>query len=179
MVFVFFINLEQLFGLSYEYMRGFRLSEIFYDSDINKSVFSGRLYTWQMGFLKFMLSPVFGWGYAMENNIINESLGLTDTIRNFYGPHNEYLEILISSGIIGLAIYLLFFITIYKKASLLSRNKADCFSMFLGKSVQAIIIALAVFNFADGWWHNAIVPAILMLIFGAMYAVNKKTKALI
>jgi O-antigen ligase len=178
MVFASFINLEQLFGPAYAFIRGFRLSEIFYDSGVNESVISGRFYHWKMGFLKYMLSPVFGWGLSIGDNMLNESWGLTETIRGFYAPHSEYIDLLLTTGIIGLAIYLLFFITIYKKASMLSKNKTDCFSVFLGRSVQAIIIALAIFSFADGFWFSAFVPALLMLLFGAMYAVDKRQKLL-
>ena len=181
-IFIFLISIGLLYtvefgGISYENLRGFNFTIVFGGGE--DSAFSGRLYHWQMGFWKSMLSPMFGWGPAMDNNILAVSMGLDDTIRGFYAPHSEYIDLLLTTGIIGFAIFLLFFITIYKKAGMVARSKIDYFSMFLGRSVQAIIIAIAIFSLADGFWYNAIVPALLMLLFGAMYAVDKKRKALI
>lgn len=167
-----------LFGLSVSSLRGFRLSEILTagDSFYAKSHVGLRLWTWKQGMLKSMISPVFGFGIEHENHRKAALLIGPDTVREFYAAHNEYIDILLTTGIVGLTLYLSFFISVFRKASMILRNNSDEFSIYLARSVKAIIVAIAVFNLAVGIWYNPFIPPILMLIFGAMYGVKKSQR---
>ena len=160
-------NTSSFFTIPYDHLRGLipKVSGIYADI----SALEIRFRLWMRGLEKFSLSPVFGTGTANATNAQSEQLGLTG-MKYFYTPHNEYINILITSGIFGLLLYLLLFIIVFKKADSISRNNTDYFSIFIANSTKAIIIALAVNNIAVGFWDNAIIPPLLMLLFGAMYA---------
>jgi O-antigen ligase len=160
-------NTNKFFIIPYDHLRGMipKVSGI----DANISSLETRFNAWMKGLKKYSLSPVFGTGTANATNIQSDKLRL-EGIKHFYSPHNEYINILITSGILGLFLYLLLFISVYNKADSISKKNTDNFRIFIANSTKAIIIALAVFNMAVGFWDNAIIPPLLMLLFGTMYA---------
>ena len=156
-----------------------KLRKVDFQSGIGDDGLSGRFDSWQRGIRKISFSPVFGSGIANATNLQSNKLGLTGTVKGFYAPHNEYINILLVTGALGLFLYLLLFMTVYKKANIVLKNNANDFSIFIAKSIKAIIIALAIFNIAVGFWDNAYIPSLLMLMFGAMYTAENKPNGLL
>jgi O-antigen ligase len=74
------------------------------------SFYENRWRIWQKGWLAFGQRPIFGWGlenfeYAFGSVLKPEKdIGLTDI--RVDKAHNEFLEIAVSSGIVGLGLYL-------------------------------------------------------------------------
>jgi len=161
---------DQLFGVSYKNLRDFSFVAT---PDI--SGIEGRVGSWKLGLKKYIYSPIVGTGVANATNIRNTRLGTTNKIRNFYSPHNEYINILMTTGMFGFFIYLLLFITVLKKVNIVLKKKVNIVSVFIAKSIKAIIIALALFNMAVGFWDNTYIPALLMLLFGALYAADNSS----
>lgn len=138
---------------------------------------TNRVLLWKNGIQKGMLSPIFGWGPAHASNIKAEETGLSSKEgKYFYGPHNEYIDIFIQTGLIGLILFLALFISVFRKANQILKENTGYFVLFLARSVQTIIIAFAIFDLADGFWFNAIIPAMLMMLFGAMYGTDRQQK---
>ena len=158
---------DQLFDISFN-----KLRYVSFFNNPNAYGIEGRYSVWKLGVEKYLYSPIFGTGIANATNAKNAKLGLTGTVKGFYSPHNEYINLLLTTGIIGFFLYLLLFITILKKVNIILKNNTDDYSVFIAKSIKSIIIALAVFNMAVGFWDNSYIPALLMLLFGAMYAVD-------
>lgn len=128
----------------------------------------GRIATWTDGFQRAMdISPWWGRG-AMSGEPFDES------IYGSIAPHNEYISIIVYGGLVGFVLYLLFFSYMFWKSDkLIRRMRGDYRVMFLCRSIQAIIIALAVFSMADGFWYNTVVPPILMILFGVMHSFER------
>lgn len=146
--------------------RGYRRTAISFS--ILQNHLKIRIYLWNKGMEKAMMSPIFGWGLTYANNMRTERLKLNDT-KSFYAPHNEYIDFFMATGIVGLTFFVTFFISIFRKATSIIKNGCDPFSLYIARSVQSIIVGLAFFELTVGFWFNAIIPAILMLIFGSLY----------
>lgn len=178
---VIFISIENYFNNSI-YLRGFRLEYIFSGEGDRSyhgvSDVGNRFTLWQKGFQKGLMSPIFGWGPATASNIEAAEMGLSGYGSTFFGPHNEFIDIFMVTGLIGLGVFLLFFIRLFRKASMLIKEKQGDFVFFISRSVQAIIIALAIFDLFDGFWFDAtaLTPSLLMLIFGVMYSADQQKK---
>jgi len=142
-------------------------------TDVKISDFENRVALWKMGLKKAMISPVFGWGIGNTSALEARRLGLDETVRGFYGSHSEYIELTIQTGIVGLILIISFFVLVFRKATQIVKTNFGGFQHYIARSVQAIIIALAVFSLFDGFWNNNITPPILMIVFGSMYADDK------
>jgi hypothetical protein len=160
-----------LFDIDIDQMRGFRLDSLFGGGSDTSHV-GTRLDAWQRGLAKGMISPVFGWGLGTANNLQAELTGDT-TIRAFYSPHNEFIFVFLTTGLVGLVLFLSFFVGIFRKTNAILKKNHDKFCIYMSRSVQAIMVGIAFFCLGDGIWFNATIPSLLMLIFGAMYATDK------
>ena len=143
-------------------------------TEVKISDLTNRFVLWEMGLKKVMISPILGWGIGNTSALEARRLGLDETVRGFYGSHNEYVELTIQTGLLGLILIISFFVLVFRKANQIVKTYCAGFKHYIARSVQAIIIALAVFSLFDGFWNNNIIPPILMMIFGSMYA-NDKT----
>jgi hypothetical protein len=126
---------------------------------------SGRLYTWQEGFNVGRESPVLGLGYASFNwhaNILaavpNSYFGRFKPTRIHDTPHNIFLQIFVSGGVVGLCIWT--FLTGYAMMlliiDLLKNNR------LLNMPVIISIISFHLYGIVQSMQY---VPMIWMLIF--------------
>ena len=70
-----------------------------------------RLARWEAAFSAIKERPAFGYGSAMEKEILHERFqenGLDFAATNYYDSHNQYLSITIEFGIIGLCLFLFY-----------------------------------------------------------------------
>lgn len=130
-----------------------------------------RLFLWKAGLDRAMYNPLWGRGpVSAEPDDDFYFLGS-------YSPHSEYITVFIRDGLIGLGLFIFFFMYIFWKSCLVVKaGRNDYKIMFLGRSIQAIILALGVFSFFDGFWYNNVIPPILMVLFGVLYSFDKQTK---
>ncbi len=140
------------------------------------SDFENRIELWKMGLKKVMISPIFGWGIGNTSAVEAKRLGSEETVRGFYGSHNEYIELTIQTGLLGLILIISFFVIVFRKANQIVKTSCFGFKHYMARSVQPIVIALVVFSLFDGFWNNNLIPPMLMILFGSMYA-NEKTVA--
>ncbi|MCX6765272.1 MAG: O-antigen ligase family protein [Candidatus Nealsonbacteria bacterium] len=179
LIIILLLNYNYFFYISFSSLRGFRLDNIFSvtkEQSYGVSDLTNRIVLWKYGFEKAVMSPIFGWGLANASNIQADIMGIAGSGMAFYGPHNEYVDIFLRTGLVGLFLWLALFFSIFRKANRLLELYSDSFTIFISRSVQAILVALAVFDLADGFWFNATIPAIAMVIFGAMYGLEKRKK---
>jgi O-antigen ligase len=179
LIIILLLNYDYFFGISFSSLRGFRLDNIFSvtkEQSYGVSDLTNRIILWKYGIEKAVMSPIFGWGIANASNILADKMGIAGSGMGFYGPHNEYVDIFLRTGLVGLFLWAALFISIFRKANKLLKLYSDSFAIFIARSVQAILIALAVFDLSDGFWFNATTPAIAMMIFGVMYGLDKRKK---
>jgi O-antigen ligase len=70
-----------------------------------------RIARWESAFSAIKERPTFGYGSAMEKEILHERFqenGLNFAANNYYDSHNQYLSITIEFGIIGLCLFLFY-----------------------------------------------------------------------
>ncbi len=100
-----------------------------------------RIVMWEKCFKMFLKSPLFGAGY--------------DTFRFFGGrndPHNYYVEILATQGIIGIAFIFYLLLHNFKNGQVLLGKKLSQYTTGLGISIQCITLSIAITNlFGDRW----------------------------
>ena len=70
------------------------------------------------------------------------------------------------------------FFNIFLDANKFARISNNSLNLFISKTVNAIIFALAIFNLAVGFWNNAIIMPVLMIIVSIMYNNYEKVKYL-
>lgn len=68
---------------------------------------SARLEMWETSLISFSENPTFGSGLDAFSKKSSETSILTNKTFHYEHPHNEYLEILSSRGLVGIAIFLL------------------------------------------------------------------------
>lgn len=106
--FLFFISFFSI--LSYIFIPGIqeRIKDIL-ENPFNSLFW--RIVLWKDVLLLYLQKPIFGWGVGSSNALIEffrpPNLGSTYV-------HNDYLKILVESGIIGLFLYILIFVYLFK-----------------------------------------------------------------
>ena len=126
---------------------------------VSSGTVRNRLLVWQYGWAGFEERPIRGWGW--ENFLVPFNKHYTNKLSEpwFDKSHNEYLDILISSGIFGLSAYLFIFISAFyllRKYYLLNPKKNFWTAwMFTSLLIFYLLQNIPLFD----------TPAILLMIF--------------
>ena len=158
----------EILGVKLYNLRGLTLGSASEESGMDT-----RLGLWNQGLKKFTYSPIFGTGISIATNARNQMMN-NKSDRAFSSPHNEYISLLIETGFIGLFLYFYFFILIFKRASKITKISKNNYELFVANASKGILISLLFINMAVGFWFNAIIPAMLMIIFGTLFHKNVK-----
>jgi len=153
-------------------LRGFNFIESF-ASGSKRSTLSWRFISWEEGIYEYFKSPIFGLG--IRNN---PSTYLAYHI-NKVTPHNEFIDILMTTGLFGFVIYILFYISIINISIRINNKPQDRMDYFLSKSLLSIVACFLVHNIAVGSFFNSSLIGILSLITGYIFSrhellINKK-----
>jgi O-antigen ligase len=115
---------------------------------------SGRLILWKTNFEIFKESPIFGIGFGQNIRQLPfyyQKLGIPqDSFKA--DAHNQYLNNMAGTGILGLACYLIFFGLLFKEAWLLFRTgkqNHQFFKMALGLTIVGSLIHLFIAGFFE------------------------------
>ncbi len=123
---------------------------------IAKDLLGTRLEAWKMTVKAIEYRPILGWG--PENFYIGFEKYYNPTVPGFQNlwwdrPHNVFLEIAASSGLLALIFYLAFWITLLWQLQKFKRKQGDAIETYLAHGLQAMFIGYLVvlfFNF-DGF----------------------------
>ena len=114
---------------------------------LSDSTSASRLVIWKYSFDSFIDKPIFGWGLENFDDSFNKYYDNTISEEWFDRAHNNYLDILITGGIISLLIYLIFIFFVFKLIYFLYKEeKIDFISWqiftfgFLAYLIQNIFI---------------------------------------
>lgn len=103
---------------------------------------SGRNLAWPHVIDAIKESPVTGYGrQAMSTTGIRDQLW-TELGESFPHPHNAYLEVWLDNGVIGLAIVLLLFLTLFYRSLRLLRDREDPVATAVGGLCLSLVAAL-------------------------------------
>jgi O-antigen ligase len=108
----------------------------------NPASYMARLIAWQIFLDAWKEKPIFG--YGLENSPIAYFKAFDSRIFNyeeviFDRPHNKYIEILVTNGIAGALVWLIFYLTIFYTIFKNERNnylRASLLGFFVGYLVQ-------------------------------------------
>lgn len=153
-------------------LRGFNFIESFSQSS-ERATLSWRFISWEKGINEYSKSPIFGLG--IRNN---PSTFMAYHI-NKVTPHNEFIDILMTTGLFGFVIYILFYISIINISIRINNKPQDRMDYFLSKSLLSIVACFLVHNIAVGSFFNSSLIGILSLITGYIFSrhellINKK-----
>lgn len=124
------------------------------------STIQGRLVMWTTALEQIRWSPVFGWGVA--------TVSMSSIV------DNDYLLLMRRFGIVGLAILLLLFLTVFLKARDIARGMSSAFHHAYGRAVQGVIIGLALFSVAAGAFGNQQLMVIFWVLAGGLYGLASR-----
>jgi hypothetical protein len=134
-------------------LRGFNFLDSV-DISSGNSTLSWRFISWKDGLGEFIKSPIFGWGLRYHP-------------KNFHlSPHNEFIDILMVTGLLGFILYLTFYYHSITFAIKVKNDKSSRVNQFLGKSLLAIIVSLLVHNIAVGSFFNFTILPIFLVFMG-------------
>ncbi|MDG6777380.1 O-antigen ligase family protein [Thiomicrorhabdus sp. zzn3] len=102
------------------------ISTYFSGENLNTSL-GARFEMWKVALLAFIEKPVFGWGFDSFNAVYNHYFEAHEAIKpskasGWGQPHNDYLQFLVETGVIGfglLMIFLLYPLKVYFNALIL------------------------------------------------------------
>ena len=121
---------------------------------------SGRLDIWKNKLDQFMNLPTTGM-------IFGEGFFANEMSR----PHNDFLDIAISYGLIGLLMYVSMWLALlYKAVALISIRSS------MASSFTAAIWMLFSFSFVSIVWHMPTIFAYIFIFFGMAYALSEKER---
>lgn len=91
-----------------------------------------------------------------------------NSFRNGAGTHNTYLEILLDSGLAGLAAFIWFLTVVFRNNKQLEKDGSDVWFRYFGSGVQFLLIAAALnFLTSHGILKNTMLFGLAWLLIGA------------
>ncbi len=144
-------------------VRSLGLSEILRADSLTTA--SGRTEVWEVAWEEIKKSPLFGKGMLYDNYFIleygREQIG-DGRARNWYGVWNSYLSLLLDVGILGLSLYFVFVLKMFRISQY--------------KNLAAAFLAMTLFaGITESWMAasmNAFTP--LFLLYWAMQSTTAK-----
>lgn len=120
------------------------------------SGWGGRIEKWESNLKIWGESPLFGWGRAQRTMRI--------------AVDNEWLTLLRQYGIVGLAVFIFWFVGIYFNLGRIGRESRVKTTEVFSVALQAVLIAYAVFMIPAGVYHNLQLAPIVMFYLGLVYS---------
>jgi O-antigen ligase len=117
-----------------------RLLQSIYEGDL-----SGRDIIWQKIIPIIKNNPVFGIGTVGYNHFTLATFG------EIKSPHNVFLEVLCYTGIVGLAVYLIFLFKILKKVMHIYKTAGILLPLLLLISIFGLLVSGQILSVKTGW----------------------------
>ncbi|MEK7355993.1 MAG: O-antigen ligase family protein [Bdellovibrionota bacterium] len=147
-----------------------RLKTIF---DLSNESNSSRFPIWKANWLMFLDQPIIGVGYGQNEAIIGEyfqRMGMPDDA--FKGhAHNNYLQFLSGTGILGFACYMIFIGFYYWLAHSLYRRSSDPWTKAFALGAVGMQIVMHVGGFTEANFKSAQVNQFFMLALAVLSVV--------
>ena len=130
------------------------------------------------GAYKYGISPIFGWGVnkSKRADVVYEEIPYDvgdyrgpsfQRVETFGNPHNQYLEMLMKLGLLGLLVYLSFLIMLIKPA--FSGKDVTKTSIWIRISTISIVVSLSVNALAVGFIFSNVVFLPVIYLLGIMH----------
>jgi len=120
-----------------------------------------RLTLWNVAVRSFETHPLFGIGFYSSSLVLH---GLSTTI-DYANFHNQFLEFLAGSGLLGLLGFLVFFLILGRTLWRASRQRAG-WDQHLGLSLEAAMVVLAVAFFFGSFLVDSRIAGLTWLLAG-------------
>jgi len=128
--------------------------------------FNVRLALWKGGWEIFKDHPLSGCGFRCVDKISSQYPDPTGLIKKLRGMHNNFLQLAVDTGILGLSawlgIWFCFFRLLYKKATALEKESSDRWVIY--GSVAAAIAFLAGGCFETNFYDSEVVMVLYFIM---------------
>lgn len=134
-----------------------------YSKDI-QDISEGRFLVWMASFKIFSDFPIFGSGLGTFSSILPSYQPL-DIEYRFDHAHNDYLQLLVETGIIGAIIFLLFMLLFFRNVILVWKERHDRLPVCLFTGTFVSIVSIGIHSIMDFNLHlpsNALLFSFLM-----------------
>jgi len=122
-----------------------------------------RLTNWEDDIALWQQSPLLGWGPGKE------------TISSIVD--NEWLLLLRRYGLLGVVVFILWFVSVYRTLSRIGRETRNNYTETFCTSLQATLIAYAIFMIPAGVYHSLQLMPILLIFLGLAYTQRQSLQA--
>ena len=122
-----------------------------------------RLAVWNDQLTILKQSPVLGWGPAKE--LISTNID------------NEWLLLALRYGLLGILIFVLWFISFYRILSKIAHSTRSTYTQTYCVGLQATLIAYAVYMIPAGVYHELQLMPILLIFLGLAYTQRQSSRA--
>jgi hypothetical protein len=95
---------------------------------------SGRFLVWPLAIRRFLDNPVFGVGVAHVGTLVNQDFEIT--------PHNEFIFIVLSSGVFPLLFFLWYWVELARSAARMRRHRCEDAALAVPMLVYVVLIGL-------------------------------------
>ena len=132
----------------------FRISQL--GNIWNATSWQARIVGWKINYDLWKLSPLFGWGPG--------KMTMTTIV------DNEWLLLLRRYGLIGVIIFVLWFVNFYFGLSKICRSSSYAEARALAVALQATLLAYAVYMIPAAVYHSLQLMPILLIFLGLAYS---------
>ena len=126
---------------------------------------TGRTKIWHSAIIESLKDPVtfiFGHGYGMSDNILNDSTWSFDFY--IYHAHNDFLEILLNMGLIGLIIFIVLVAYSISWMTKFTQMQKKYSPDFVLRAISVIVMIL-VYSITEVNFGNKIGPVVVIYMF--------------
>lgn len=150
-------------------------------ADLEKDVTNGRIALWKSGLEIWQTSPVVGTGYNSFLPYVREKLPDTYAVHNsqeeYVSLHNEYLNIMVYQGLLGIGIFLAFGILVFCRWGKNILKTEDSDRNYIGiLSACILVVAVAMGFLMEGLYTNSPAAFVLWTFLGYLMQYMQSTK---
>lgn len=113
------------------------------------TAFSGRDVLWKIGLDRFMEKPLIGHGIGSFSEIVTSKQRDTLPDKDVGDWHNQYLQLIVESGIVGLIAFLWVIFEMVRGFMISIRNSQDSNAVHLSQSGLALLAGVLIIGFFD------------------------------
>jgi O-antigen ligase len=117
---------------------------------------------WQSAIDSWKQSPFLGWGPGKETMTAS--------------PHNDWLLLLRRYGTLGVLVFVLWFVGVYRTLSSIERGTKNSYTETFCAALQATLVAYAIFMIPLSVYHDLQVMPILLIFLGLAYTQRQSSR---
>jgi O-antigen ligase len=148
-------------------------------ANLEDTTLQARVFLWKGGWKIFKDHPVTGCGYKCVDSVYPQYPDPSGLIAHYRGLHNNIIQLLVDTGIVGLGTWLLiwaaYFIEAFKRWKTLAAEKSHTNATGILMGTSAAVLAFIAGGFFESSLYDSEVSMLLYFLMGLSLAHVRKT----